>query len=269
MKKTRKKYNILRGRFFILTLFFIASLLFVSFVKEITSFVLGLGENQLVYAKADVCPHDDGWIKYEFKDSDKEISHDAGGGNYISQVCVFGGGVQEMFLEDGTKSCWQVTGIGTRVATASETWPDDDKNSSCKDISHVSFKVDPALTLTPTLSPTPTLTPSPIPSLTLTLTPTPSPSATPSLTPSPTPSLTPTPSPTVTPTPEPTGQITPEAASTEKTTAIGGIVLSADTLAETGAFSDNLYALVLGFGFLFSALGVRQIFALKTQKITK
>ena len=125
-----------------------------------------------------VCPEGNGWIKYDsWSDAKQSQTHDAGTGNIISSVCVKGGEIKEIFIEDGIKSCWQVVGIGSQIASVSETWENEEdpeltpipsvtpKDSNCKDISHASFLVitDPGLTPTPSVTPSVTLTPSPTP----------------------------------------------------------------------------------------------------------
>ncbi len=167
-----------------------------------------------------VCPEGSGWIKYDFSsDSQKEQSHNAGAGNIIDQVCIKGGEIKEFFTADGTKSCWQVIGINTQIATAKETWLGDDKGDDCKDISHVSFHVSPCcLTPSPSATPTNTSTPTSTPTSTNTLTPTPTGHHCPTHSPCPTKTPTPTCPSCPTCTPRPSKTLTPTITNTPTST---------------------------------------------------
>jgi len=89
----------------------------------------------------EVCPEGDGWVKDDdWPDAKSTFTFNAESGKIVSEVCVKGANTREFFTTDGTKSCWNVTGIGTQSSTVSETWVDE-KDSSCNDISHASFKI--------------------------------------------------------------------------------------------------------------------------------
>lgn len=169
---------------------------FFSALLILSTVLLGLYKPLFSTAKTDnVCPETSGWSKTDWTDLQKEQSFDTGTGNIIDQVCVKGGDILENFSADGTKSCWQVSGINTQIGIAKETWLGDDKGSDCKDISYVSFHIISAMpTNTPT--PTPTITNTPTNTPTGTLSPTPTQTQTPTETPTPTN----TPVPTATPT---------------------------------------------------------------------
>jgi hypothetical protein len=188
---------------------------------------------QEVYAQSVPCPHGNGWVKYELNDPDKIAEHDAGSGNLINEVCVFGGNIKEFFTQDETRSCWTVNGIGTQSASAQENWPGNNKGSDCKDISNVSFKVGNIPSSTPTATPsaTPTVTPTDVPVASPTPTDEPEGGA------SPTPTLSPTPATDATVTPTPTGTV--EGVSAEREPEVGN-VLGISALAATGSRSDWL-----------------------------
>lgn len=177
-------------------------------------------------AQASVCPEGNGWSKTNWTDPQKEQSFDAGVGFVVDQVCIKGGEILENFTTDGTKSCWQVTGINTQIATAKETWLGDDKGSDCKDISHVSFHVIPSTSPSHTPTSTPTTTPTSTPTSTPTPTPTktPRPTCSPCCTKTPTPTITntptntSTPTATLTPTNTPTGTLSPSPTPTDTPT---------------------------------------------------
>lgn len=214
----------------------------------------------------DVCPEGNGWFKYDdWSDTDYTVTHTAGEDEVIVEVCIFGAANKENFTSDGTKSCWTVTGIGTQSSTAFEDWEDEDDKGSrgCRDISHVSFLVQPKSELTPTPIPTTTPTPDPEPTTTPTPDPTTTPTPEPTSTPTPKPTSTPTPGPTATPTPGPTATPTPEpTAELEPEGEVLGV--TTDVLAVTGTFSTTADVAFRGiFGF---TLGFAPYYRLKKSK---
>lgn len=103
---------------------------------------LTLSPKGVVATDVNVCPKGNGWIKFDLNDNAKEKEYNAGSGYIVSEVCVKGGSTREYFSTDATKSCWVVTGIGTQISKAKENWNGNNKGHECKDISHVSFKVE-------------------------------------------------------------------------------------------------------------------------------
>jgi hypothetical protein len=204
---------------------------------------------------------------YVSKDENSPFSYS--GSETITRVIVKAGSAQStdgnqctIFTTNSDNGCYSVTGLGTSNVSVTKTGSGKD----CKDISHVEFysagQVSPTPTQTPTSTPTNTPTPTKRPTSTPTVTPT----ATNTPTPTPTddecngacgntgggPTNTPTatPTPTATNTPAPTA--TPTSGSTNNPTAtptnspIGGQVLGATTLAQTGNASDALFISYLG-----------------------
>jgi hypothetical protein len=161
-------------------------------------------------------------------------------GYIVTEVCVKGSTDIYYFKADGEMFCWEVEGIGTQVATASETWADANAAAvvQCHDISHASFKVELVPTVTPTETPVVTPTETPV------VTPTETPVVTPTETPVVTPTATSTP--TVTPT---EGQILGIDATAVPTTTP---VYQARVLAVTG---NSMYAPV-GVGMIIMGLAM-------------
>lgn len=92
---------------------------------------------------------------------------------------------------------------------------------------------------------------------------TPTPTETPTATPSATPGPTDTPAPTQTPDPTSTPTPTNNNGGTGGSSTPAPQVLAASTLANTGVFEDNLYTLILTFGFALTGLSVRGYFSTK------
>lgn len=151
----------------------------------------------------ETCPDGGAWQKDET--AHNGFDETCYGGKKVSQICIKGGTNVKYFTTNGNDGCWARSGIGTSVG---EAWKIG-HGSSCKDISHASFKcetVSPTPTVTPTNTPVPTPTPSPTP------TPTKIPEPTPTEIPEPTPTEVPEPTPTEIPEPTPTNEpeVTPE-----------------------------------------------------------
>lgn len=157
---------------------------------------------------------DDHCVKYE----SPPWIFDVGSQNvsYIRRVEIKAGNACYVFNEDGSDGCYEVSGVGGKVATVRQV----SEGPDCLGISHVLFYWwSPVLdTPTPTATegPTPTNTPSPTNTPEPTVTNTPPPDSTPTPTNTPNPEWTPTPTepaqtPTLTlpPQPSPTPQNTP------------------------------------------------------------
>lgn len=133
----RKKY------LSVLTVFLILLQYFSPLVGLIPAQAAGKPEDNTNPNAAETCPETGGdWVKYDnWPDEQKEQTHNAGVGYKVSEVCIKDGGKD--ILEYGADiigDCFEVEGLGTGSATVSEVWEGDEKDSSCKDISHVSFK---------------------------------------------------------------------------------------------------------------------------------
>ena len=108
------------------------------------------GINSTFASEDQVCPDEvDGWIKFEKDDpgqTDQLISYLHEGEGIVLEVCVKGGQDRIFFSENETwNSCWKVVGIGTKSSNVERVG----SGSSCKDISHASFKIGEAPLLEP------------------------------------------------------------------------------------------------------------------------